>query len=236
MAIVTISGQYGSSGAQIASRVAEILAVDLIDRDLLSAAADKTGIDLEQWRNKDMRLDSLPEKVSKFFQLFLSRSGMAYLEDPYLSGEPLISRTYMQQSYDPANEDQKLDDNLFLEVTSSLIRELSVNNNLVIVGRGAPYILHENPRAFHVLVTAPEENRIEWVAENDGLSILEATKIVREREKFRQAFIRKFFKVDALDVSWFDLTLHTGRLSFEQYASFIVEGAKALDANVVGGA
>jgi len=236
MAIITISGQYGSRGSEIAKETAQLLGSNLVDRDILATAAERTGIDINQWDQKDMKTDTIKDRLSVILENFLSRSGAAYLGDPYLSGEPLVSRTYEQQSDPPKNEEQRLDDHKFLEITKAIIHELASQPNLIIVGRGSSYILKEHPRVLHVLITAPEENRILWAMQNDGLSEEQATKEVRDRERFRAAFIKKFFAVEALDVSWFDLALQTHRLSNIQYASVISEAAKGLDARVVGGA
>lgn len=236
MAIITISGQYGSRGSEIAKEIATLLDFDLIDRDLLATAAQRTGIDIERWDQKDMKVDTIKDRLSVILETFLSRSGAAYLGDPYLSGEPLISRTYAQQSDEPKNEEQRLDDTKFMDITKNIIEELASQPNLVIVGRGSSYILEDHPRVLHVLITSPEENRVLWAMQNDGLSKEEAVKAVQEREKFRRAFIKKFFHADALDSSWFDIVLQTHRLSNVQYASVIAEAARGLDARVVGGA
>ena len=236
MAIITISGQYGSRGSEIAKETANLLGFDLIDRDLLATAAQRTGIDIERWNQKDMKVDTVKDRLSIILETFLSRSGAAYLGDPYLSGEPLISRTYAQQSDEPKNEEQRLDDKKFLEITKNIIEELASQPNLVIVGRGSSYILENHPRVLHVLITAPEEKRVIWAMQNDGLSKEDAVKAVREREKYRQAFIKKFFHADALDPGWFDIVLQTHRLSNVQYAAVISEAARGLDARVVGGA
>ena len=236
MAIITISGQYGSRGSEIAKETANLLGFDLIDRDLLATAAQRTGIDIERWNQKDMKVDTVKDRLSIILETFLSRSGAAYLGDPYLSGEPLISRTYAQQSDEPKNEEQRLDDKKFLEITKNIIEELASQPNLVIVGRGSSYILENHPRVLHVLITAPEEKRVIWAMQNDGLSKEDAGKAVREREKYRQAFIKKFFHADALDPGWFDIVLQTHRLSNVQYAAVISEAARGLDARVVGGA
>ena len=236
MAIITISGQYGSRGSEIAKETANLLGFDLIDRDLLATAAQRTGIDIERWNQKDMKVDTVKDRLSVILETFLSRSGAAYLGDPYLSGEPLISRTYAQQSDEPKNEEQRLDDTKFLEITKNIIEELASQPNLVIVGRGSSYILEDHPRVLHVLITAPEENRVIWAMQNDGLSKEDAVKAVRERGKYRQAFIKKFFHADALDPGWFDIVLQTHRLSNVQYAAVISEAARGLDARVVGGA
>ena len=236
MAIITISGQYGSRGSEIAKETAKLLDFSLVDRDILATAAQRTGIGIDRRDQKDMKIDTVKDRLSVILETFLSRSGAAYLGDPYLSGEPLISRTYAQQSDEPQNEEQRLDDNKFLELTKSIIEELASQPNLVIVGRGSSYILKEHPRVLHVLITSPEENRILWAMQNDDLSEEQAIKAVRDREKFRAAFIKKFFGAEALDPSWFDLVLQTHRLSNIQYAAVISEAAKGLDARVVGGA
>lgn len=236
MAIVTVSGQVGSGGQEIGQQAAQTLGAEFVDRELLAEAAKRTGISLEEWAARDMRVAGLTDRIAHLFQAFIERSATGYSADPYMSGEPLLSRTYEQQASAATTPEQQLDDHLFLDVTTQIINELAELPNVVIIGRGASYILKDHPRVLHLLTIAPVEYRVHLVMDRDHIPHEEATQRVEEQERHRQAFIRKLFHVDPLDPSSFDMVLRTDRLSVRQYADIVVEATRALDARVVGGA
>ncbi len=233
MAVIAIAGQIGSGGQDIGEEVARRLQGEFVDTLLLAEAAKRTGISLEEWDARDMRLVSLADRVARMFQSFIQRSAAGYSADPYLSGEPLLSRTYEQAAAEPSNEQQTLDDQRFLEVTTEIIRELARLPQVVIIGRGATYILKDEPRVFNVLTLAPREQRIRRFAERRGIPHDEARREVDDQEQHRQGFLRKFFGVDPFDPSWFDVVLQVNRLDIWEYAEMIEAGVKALDARTV---
>ena len=146
-----------------------------------------------------------------------------------MSGEPILSRTYEQAAAEPSTDEQTLDDQRFLEVTTEIIQELARLPRVVIIGRGATYILRNNPRVFNVLTLAPRELRISRYAERRGVREDDARREVDDQEHHRQAFLRKFFGVDPFDPSWFDMVLRVDRLNIEHYAEIVAAGARALD-------
>ncbi len=229
MAVIAIAGQMGSGGQEIGQEVANLLEAEFVDTYLLSEAANRTGMSREEWDARDMRVDSLVDRVARVFQSFIQRSAASYTADPYMSGEPLLTRTYEQAAARSLNEEQTLDDQRFLEVTTEIIRELARLPRVVIIGRGATYILRNNPRVFNVLALAPREVRIQRQATRRGLSIAEASREVDDQEHHRQAFLRKFFGVDPFDPSWFDVVFRVDRLDTKHYAQMVATGARAVD-------
>lgn len=236
MAVVTISGQTGSGGQEIGREVARLLGVDYLDRELLAEAARRTGIGLQQWTAHDMRVATLAERVAHLLQTFLEKSAMGYPTDPYLGGEPILSRTYEQMARVPTTPEQHLDDQRFIAVTTSIIKEVAALGNVVIIGRGAPYILKGHPRTLSVLTIAPRNYRIQVLMDREQWTREQAERQMDEQERHRIAFLHKFFHADPADLSTFDMTLQTGRLSPSAYAQLIAAAARALDASVVGGA
>ncbi len=233
MAVIAIAGQIGSGGQDIGEEVAKLLEAEFVDTFLLSEAANRTGMSQEEWDARDMRVDSLTDRIARVFQTFIQRSAASYTADPYMSGEPLLSRTYEQAAAAPRNEEQTLDDQRFLEVTTEIIRELARLPRVVIIGRGATYILKDNPRVFNVLTLAPRDTRIERYAKRRGVPTDDARRAVDDQEHHRQAFLRKFFGVDPFDPSWFDVVLRVDRLDIRHYAQMVTAGARALDEALV---
>ncbi len=229
MAVIAIAGQIGSGGQDIGQAVAEELEAEFVDQFLLSEAANRTGMSIEEWDARDMRVDSLADRVARVFQTFIQRSAASYTADPYMSGEPMLSRTYQQAAAEPRTDEQTLDDQRFLEVTTEIIQELARLPRAVIIGRGATYILRNNPRVFNVLALSPRDVRIQRFAERNGVPVGQAGREVDDQENHRQAFLKKFFGVDPFDPSWFDMVLRVDRFDVKRYAQMVAAGARALD-------
>ncbi len=75
------------------------------------------------------------------------------------------------------------------EITAKIAQE----GNAVVVGRGAPFFLREQPDAFHVFLYAPRAEKIRRLLQ-DGSSEAEAEDMV-DRERI--AFVKHYF-----DATW----------------------------------
>lgn len=88
--------------------------------------------------------------------------------------------------------DDKGSGDRFFHVLKQVILDLGNTQSCIIEGRLSDYILRDNPNMIPVLVTAPEEERIKIVAGKRGMSIAEGKKLVRRRQKEREAFYKHF--------------------------------------------
>ena len=82
-------------------------------------------------------------------------------------------------------------DKLFRRV-SDVIRDLGSSESCIIVGRLADYLLRDNPNRIAVLITAPEEQRIEVVARKRAMDHKEAKKLVRRMQKGRELYYHRY--------------------------------------------
>jgi cytidylate kinase len=117
---------------------------------------------------------------------------------------------------------------------TSIITELADAGAIVLLGRGSQMILKDVPTALHVLCIAPQKLRAYRLAERDGMGLDAAIKRTAESDRARNAFYRKFWKVDLEDPRLYDLTIDTSRLSFEAAAEVVSLAAKAKTAATAG--
>ncbi len=88
-----------------------------------------------------------------------------------------------------------------------LMKAIVMNENAILLGRGANYILREKEEGLRIKLTAPFDDRVKNIMELRNLSLKEAEKLVREMDKEREAFLNTYFKV--LSDSEFDLAFNT---------------------------
>lgn len=229
MAVITIAGQLGSGGLEIGRRAAQLLEFDLLDHELLVAAAQRFGASVEALEARDMHLSTLGERIASIMRNLLERSAAAgpaddvFLEQGGLS--VLLARTYQEAGAAPATPADEVSDTKYLEMLRAVMTDLAQGGNIVLMGRGGQMILREMPNALHVRTIAPLELRIERVMESEGLIREAASKRVREEDHHRETFFRKFFHVSVDDPFQYHLILNTGKVSYEGAAQAIVAAA-----------
>ena len=84
-----------------------------------------------------------------------------------------------------------ISDKLF-RATSQVILDLGATKSCIIEGRLSDYLLRHNPNHIAVLVTAPFDDRVEIVRAKRGLSRHEGAKLVREMQKDREQFYKRY--------------------------------------------
>jgi len=228
--IVTITGQAGSGGPEIGRRVADLLGVDYVDREILAEAARRIKAPVAEVEKRDEKTSSLGKRIARFLQSFLEKSAIAGAPgDPFMGStgiEVLLSRTYAEEAQSPASESQQLDDTRFCEVIQAVIRDLAKTGNVVIIGRGGQVILRNIPSATHAYLTASLEDRIKLTVLREGIDQEKAEKNTKETDKNLTAYYKKFFKVDYSDPLLYHLIVNTSLVAFDTAAHIIATFAK----------
>ena len=90
------------------------------------------------------------------------------------------------------------------------IRALAHRGRAVIVGRGGMHITRQMPGGVHIRLVATFENRVAFMMRQHGMAHEAAAEHVRELDRNRQAFYRRYWPKAVLDEDVFTLTLNTG--------------------------
>jgi cytidylate kinase len=80
--------------------------------------------------------------------------------------------------------------------------------NAVVVGRGAPYFLREQPDAFHVFLYAPRAEKVRRLVQ-DGSTKSEAEELVDTVDRERIAFVKHYFNADWPTRSLYHVMINT---------------------------
>lgn len=194
--IITIARQYGSRGREIGQRVAELVGAKFFDNNLITLAAEKTGISSD-------KLAGVDEKVPNSILYTLA------------TGSSMFANT-VSPSVQPIN------DKLFF-VQSDIIREIVQKTPAVFVGRCADSVLDGHPHLFRVFLYAGFEARVAEVSRRHNLSSSEAKSIVVKTDRHRANYYnyytgRKWGKPEN-----YDMMLSTDNLTVEQAAQIIAQ-------------
>ncbi len=239
MAVITVSRQRGSMGSYIALEVARKLDLRYLDREILDSVERETGVSVERveaieqraWRlARILRLlgvhPKLPTVASASLreqESFEERVGML-IDRGGLSREAAIAR--LESSGGPAYAPPAD----YLDLVTSVILECAAQGQAMIVGRGGQMILRGRPGVLHVQVIARFETRVYNVIQREGVKWREAAYRVRRADEQRAGYLRRFYNVDWLDSSLYDLVINTDHIPIDGAAEIIIRAAKAVEA------
>jgi len=110
----------------------------------------------------------------------------------------------------------------YLQHLTNVVGTIGAHGHAIIVGRGASFIL---PRevCLRVFVVAPLPVRIKNVMRKFNVSEREASRQVMKLEAAAKAFIQKYFQVDLMDPTNFDLVINTHSIDIDLAARIIKE-------------
>jgi cytidylate kinase len=114
---------------------------------------------------------------------------------------------------------------LLAQQTTRTILRLASLGRVILVGRGADVVTKRLPYVFHVRLVAPLEKRVQHAAQYYNLTAADAAEKVREEDRARRRYLRRYFDADIDDPLLYDLVINTGRLGFARSAELIAQAA-----------
>ncbi len=215
MDIITISRQYGSKGDEIAEKLAKDLNYRYFDKFLMAEIAISSG--LSEAEVIDFNEENY--KVKGFFeQLFKKREPIAKItvkeKNDRTGGTSITTKTFDEEGC--------------LLFVQAVIRKLKDWGNVVIVGRGAQVLLRDIPQVLHVRIIAPLEARVKNIVEERNLRREEALRVILEKDKSAEEYLRRFYNVNWNNPELYHLVLNTGFLSLEQGVEIIKNALKVI--------
>lgn len=111
-------------------------------------------------------------------------------------------------------------------ITAEVYEEAN-KDNVVIMGRWSTILLRGVPHAIRVRILAPLASRIQRIVERDQVLQDKARRRIARYDEGVRARMKQFYDVDWEDPLLYDLSLNTGRLSFEAAVAQIAQLAGA---------
>jgi cytidylate kinase len=205
--VITIRGKLGSGAPEIGKLVAESLHVDYIDREIIAQVAARLNLEEQEVVAKEMPPTSLQDRIAEA------------LAHGYTIGNGI------QGAYLPIWQ-IPLDNNRYLEALTGLVTELAQGHSAVIYGRGSQFILKDHPGSLHVSIVAPLKVRVQRVMEGRKITEEAANKEIARFDGSAREFMKRFFGAEMEEPTYYDLIINTGRYSYQNAASMILEAMK----------
>jgi cytidylate kinase len=181
--LITIEREYGCGGGAIAAELAHRLGWKLWDQLLTEEIARLGNVDCSAVMRCAERMDSSFHRLAKTFW-----------RGSYERSSPLGSQVF--------------DADRIVSLMEQIAPRIANEGNAVVVGRGAPYFLRQQPDAFHVFLYAPRAEKIRRLLQ-EGSSESEAEDLVDTVDRERIAFVKHYFDADWPTRSLYHVMLNT---------------------------
>ena len=181
--LITIEREYGCGAGAIAAELAKRLQWKLWDQLLTDEVARLGNVhpsDVMRWKVLSMRPS---QRLAKTF-----------LRGSYERSSPLSKEIF--------------DADRLVALMEQICPKIAQEGNAIVVGRGAPYFLRENPVTFHVFLYAPRAEKVRRL-EAAGKSQDEAEELVQSVDRERIAYVKHYFNADWPTRSLYHLMLNT---------------------------
>ncbi|MBR5679437.1 MAG: cytidylate kinase-like family protein [Clostridia bacterium] len=193
--IVTIARQYGSGGREVGRLLSERTGWKFYDKDLITLAAQKSGLSSEALQNVD-------EKAANSLLYTLALGSSVY-------------------NHGLEHVNLPINDRLFV-VQSEIIKELAATGEgAIIVGRCADYVLAGRENLVRVYITADFDFRVKAVMERHELSQNAARDLIVKTDKRRANYYSYYTGEKWGRADKYDLVISTDRIGLEGAATLI---------------
>ena len=206
MPVVTISRQFGAGGSSVAGIVAAELHAEVVDKKLIEEVARRLQISTGEVTAEIERPRPLLERLVRSFSTLEPAMGVGW------------SPPYPDPLFDPRKA--------IIELTEQIINEVADGGNVIIVGRGAGFVLRDRPGIFRVFLRAPGDVRVKTLMTRLGLSEAGTKRKMNETDSNRAAYSKQLYGRDWCDPDEYDLVVNTGRVSYQAAAQMILSGVR----------
>jgi cytidylate kinase len=134
--VVTIAREYGSGGADIGRKVAELLGWVCVDKQIIQRVATMGNVDPAWAETADEHVSAWWERVMKSFR----------------QGGP--------ESFVGKGPEFGVDRDTLQQFTANVIERAARESHCVIIGRSAQCVLQRRPQVLHVLVYGPLAEKV----------------------------------------------------------------------------
>lgn len=194
--IITIARQYGSGGRTVGKMLAERLNIPYYDREIITLASEKSGIDPKQFTD---------EKLKSPLRSLLKTGGFDH-----------------HNVLKPESAGFVKEDNLFA-LQADIIRQLSNESDCVIVGRCADHILTSKPGVISVFVHARPDFCLREAMKVNSMSEREVMRLIEKTDDYRAKYYKYYTGKKWNDAKNYDLSLDSSKLGFEGVAEVILD-------------
>ncbi len=201
MSVITISRQFGAGGKTLAQKVADKLNYKIVHEEIIEKLAEQARVSADVVSAFESEGRGLLKRASNFL------TGQRFID--HVMDE---NRNYM-------------DGELYIDLLNKIVPEMAEEGNIIILGRGAQFILKGREDTYHVLLVAEQEDRVRFMQEQYGLSQEKAREAVNRQGQRREALMRLFKRGDYDDATHYNMVINQSKMDLGTAAELVCEMA-----------
>ena len=205
---VTLGRQLGCGGSYLGQCVADALGIRCLDREIISKAAAHLQVDEADLTHRE-------ERGVSFWERML-RGITASPPEALYQGPVTLSVT----------------DRDLLAAETRVMAEIAAQEDVVIVGRLAAFVLPPHPGLVRIFLHAPEPFRIRRLIENGAAATdAEARTLILRSDETRRQYISQMIGREEYDARAYHLSLDTSVLTLSDTADLLTDFVRRRAAN-----
>lgn len=194
--VITIARGFGSGGKEIGEKLAKELGIPCYDRQILTMASDKNGVD------ESLFVETNEKLRGKNIANFLRR----------------IPVTGIVEAHD---KNFVSDVNIF-NLQAEIITSLAASESCIIIGKCADHILRNYKNVISIYIEAPREACVKSIREKMHVSQDRANQLIHSTDKYRA----KYYSYYTGGKDWtnpinYDLVLNSARIGRDKCVEVI---------------
>ena len=205
--VVCISRVTGSGGEDVGRLVAVKLNVRYLDDEIIAQAAAKGGVSPADVADAEQRKSLLSRVLSELGSGHAAEAWAVTGIAPPVSGD----------ESSPA---------LLQSLIVDVVHEVAGQGDIVIAAHGASFALGGRSDVLRVHVAASPDTRASRLAESGELTSKAAQKQIRESDRSRADYLRRFYGIESEAPTHYDLVVNTDTMSYEDAAQLVALAAR----------
>jgi cytidylate kinase len=207
--VICISRTFFAGGETVGRLVAERLGIRYVDDEVIQLASEKAKVDPALVERAEHRVPILARLIDA---LGGPIEWSAPPEGYYTATINVLSR--------PTSEALR-------SLIRAAIVEIADRGNAVIVAHAASFALTGRADVLRVLVTASFATRVERLAEIRLMERAESEALVRESDRERQLYLRRFYEISEESPTHYDVVVNTDRVDVGQAVQVVLSAARS---------
>ena len=208
---MAISRAIGAEGERIGGLVADGLRYRYVDEEIISAAAEKQGVDPAAIADAERRKSVV----------------LRVLEGLGQTGAASATTTPGGPMWIPDDSSELVRSHDLRSLIRETVVETASRGDVVIVAHAASFALSDSDDVLRVLITAPTELRTLRLAEARGMDVSEAAKELKRSDEARASYLKSFYGIDRELPTHYDVVVNTQKLDAEAASAIIIHAAGA---------
>lgn len=202
--VITINRELGSGGRTVGELLAQRLQVPFYDKVIIQGLKEKYDLTTEEIERLKGQKHNWWADLKRSLKIMPS-----YAAPQIISSKDAIP-------------DFLITDDIF-QTETEILKGIVADESCIIAGRSAFFVFRDHPNHLSVFIQASMDYRIGRLVERRGISREEALAIIKEVDKGRENYVKKYTGTSRYDTRNYDIVLNADDHTEEEIVEIILQ-------------